>query len=98
MLRRKAGRTLHEGIAAYNVGDVLGARRAMEEVLRETRGTELAFIRAAAHFYLAAVAWDLGEEEGTLFHLGHCRRTDSGYEADWTFISPGLRRRFESSD
>jgi hypothetical protein len=97
MLRRKAGRTLHGGIAAYNAGDVFGARRAMEEVLAETKDTELAFIRAAGHFYLAAVAWDLGEEEGTRLHLDRCRRADPGYEPDWTFISPGLRRRFESA-
>ena len=96
-LRRDAGRMLKQGIRAYNEGRNARARESLESVLKETKDSPLAYIRAAAHFYLAALAWDLGDRERTTYHLKLCRHADPAYEPDWTFISPSLRVQFESS-
>lgn len=95
-LRRRAGRLLQQGISEYNDGRNARAREHLESVLKETKDSPLAYIRAAAHFYLAAVAWDLGDGDRTSYHLKLCRHIDPAYEPDWTFISPSLRERFES--
>ena len=111
--RRRATKALKAGIRAYNEGRIAEAREHLQSALRETRGTsraapgstggagrsDLIRIRAEAHFYLAAVAWDLGESEIvlTMYHLKLCRHVDPSYEpADWACISPGLRKRFEA--
>ena len=109
--RGRAAKALRAGIKAYNDGRIAEARERLESALRETKGSSraapgstggvarsgLTRIRAEAHFYLAAVAWDLGESDRTTYHLGLCRHVDPSYEpADWTCISPGLRKRFES--
>lgn len=94
-LRRRAGKALQAGIAAYNDGRIDGAREHLESVLSETEQSPLGYIRAAAHFYLAAVAWDLGEADKTTHHLERCRRSDPAYEPNWIFISPSLRERFD---
>ena len=96
ILRRNAGTHLERGIKAYNDGRIERARSWLEMVLGETKDSPLAYTRAAAHFYLAAIAWDLGEKDRTEVHLRRCRYTDPTYEPDWTFISPRLRKRFES--
>lgn len=95
-LRRNAGKLLELGIRAYNEGRNSRAREGLEMILKDTRDSPLAFIRAAAHFYLAALAWDLGDDDRTSYHLKLCRHTDPGYRPDWTFISPSLREKFES--
>ena len=95
-LRRRAGRALQAGIRAYNQGKIVKAQEYLESVLKETKDSSLAYIRAGAHFYLAAIAWDMGQREKTSFRLKLCHHADPGYAPDWTFISPGLRRRFES--
>jgi len=109
--RRRATRALAAGIKAYNDGRIAEAREHLGSALRETRGSSraapgstggvarsgLVRIRAEAHFYLAAVAWDLGEKDRITYHLKLCRHVDPSYEpSDWTCISPGLRKRFES--
>ena len=96
VLRRRAGRLLEQGIKAYNDGRIKRARTCFETVWRQTKDNALSYIRAAAHFYLAAVAWDLGDKDKTKYHLDLCRHTDPTYEPDWTFLSPRLRKRFES--
>ncbi len=95
-LRRRIGKVLEAGIRAYNDGKIVRAREQLESVLRGTKDSSLAYIRAAAHFYLAAVAWDLGEKDRTTHHLKLCRHVDPAYAPDWTFISPGLREHFGS--
>ena len=109
--RARAARALRAGIRAYNDGRTAEAREHLGSALRETRGSSraapgsssavtrsgLTRIRAEVHFYLAAVAWDLRETHGVTYHLKLCRHVDPSYEpADWTCISPGLRKRFES--
>jgi hypothetical protein len=110
-LRGPAAGALEAGIRAYNDGRIAEARKHLESALRETRGSSraspgstagvarsgLTRIRAEAYFYLAAVSWDLGEKHRTTYLLKLCRHTDPTYEpTDWEFISPGLRKRFES--
>ncbi len=109
--RRRAARALGAGIKAYNDGRIAEAREHLASALRETRGISraapsstggaarsgLTRIRAETHFYLAAVAWDLREKVLITYHLRLCRHVDPSYEpADWTCISPGLRKRFEA--
>lgn len=108
---RRAEKALRAGIRAYNDGKIAEARERLQSALSEARATSraepgssggaarsgLTRIRAEAHFYLAAVAWDLGEKDRITYHLRLCRHVDPSYEpADWTCISPGLRKRFES--
>lgn len=110
-LHGPAAGALRVGIGAYNDGRIAEARKHLESALRETRGASRAGpgsanavtrsghtrIRAEAYFYLAAVAWDLGEKHKTMYLLKLCRHTDPTYEpTDWEFISPGLRKRFEA--
>jgi hypothetical protein len=109
--RARAARALAAGIRDYNDGRIAEAREELQSALKETRGVsraapgstggaarnDLARIRAETHFYLAAVAWDLHERVLITYHLKLCRHVDPSYEpADWTSISPGLRKRFES--
>jgi hypothetical protein len=111
--RRRAAKALGAGIKAYNDGRIAEAREHLASALRETRGISraapdstdgaarsgLARIRAETHFYLAAVAWDLREKALITYHLKLCRHVDPSYEPeDWTCISPGLRKRFESPE
>ena len=95
-LRRDAARLLKQGVKAYNHGRNARAGESLESALKETRDSPLAYIRAAAHFYLAALAWDLGDRDRTSYHLKLCRHADPAYRPDWTFISPSLREQFES--
>jgi hypothetical protein len=95
-LRRLAARSLQAAVVAYNDGRIQLARELLESILDCTGASDLARIKAAAHFYLGAVEWDLGNRERTEFHISVCRRIDPAYEPDWVFISPVLRRYFES--
>ena len=90
-LRRLAGKTLQAAIRAYNEGRIERARSYLDLVLSRTRESGLARIKATVHFYLGAVAWDLGDKDRMRLHVRLCRHIDPAYEPDWTFISPSLR-------
>ncbi len=87
---------LASGINAYNDGNPTGAKKTLESVLELTKDQNLPDIRAAAHFYLAAVAWDFGSKKKTDGHLRQCRSVQPDYQPDWTFFAPGLRKRYEA--
>jgi Tfp pilus assembly protein PilF len=95
-VHKQARRLLWAGITAYNNGNTIRARDSLDSVLEKTRGHALPDIQAAAHFYLAAAAWDLGDKKKTDRHLQQCRTIKPTYRPDWTFIAPSLRRRFEA--
>jgi hypothetical protein len=85
-----------KGIEAYNNGDIATAKANLEAVLRATREKPMKSTRARAHFYLAAVAWDVGDVRKTDDHLLQCRRLQPLFEPDWTFIAPGLRKHYQN--
>lgn len=87
---------LEAGVAAYNDGDTTAARENLKAVLQATRDKPMPAETARAHFYLAAVAWDLGDAKGTDRHLRACRSLQPEFEPDWTFLAPALRERYES--
>ncbi len=84
------------GINAYNDGNTTKARKTLKSVLATTEHQNLPRVRAVAHFYLAAVAWDYGNKRETDEHLQQCRFLQPGYEPDWTFLAPSLRKRYEA--
>jgi len=84
------------GIASYNSGNIDEAKTTMEKVLELTKGKNLPRFGAEANFYLAAVAWDYGKTRVTDHHLRECLSIQQDYQPDWTFCSPGLRKRFEA--
>ncbi len=83
------------GVAAYNNGDIGAAKSHLEAVLKTPRAKSMTTTRARVHFYLAAVAWDVGNVEKTDDHLHQCLSLQPQFEPDWTFFAPGLRKRFE---
>ena len=85
------------GIEAYNNGDIAAAKSHLEAALRSPRAKSLKNTRAQVHFYLAAVAWDVGNERKTDDHLRQCLSLQPQFEPDWTFFAPGLRKRYESA-
>ena len=87
---------LVSGINAYNDGNTTEAKKTLESVLATTEHQNLPRVRAVAHFYLAAVAWDFGDKRETNEHLRQCRFLQPGYEPDWTFLAPSLRKRYEA--
>jgi len=87
---------LEWGIKEFNAGTTLEARVTLESVIEATEARELAELRAVAHFYLAAVAWDFEETTQTDLHLRQCLNLRPNYQPDWTFLSSGLRQRFEN--
>ncbi len=100
---------LRAGIASYNDGKPRQARAFLQSAIERTetmgaeatgitRDIDLAIadsIRAAAHFYLAAAAWDLGDSRLVDHHLRQCRAFKPDYEPDWKFIAPQIRTRFD---
>jgi len=87
---------LQWGIVSYNSGNIDEAKTSLEKVVKLTKGRNAPNIRAEAHLYLAAVAWDLGQEDATDRYLSECRSINPHFKPDWTFFSPSLRKRFES--
>ncbi len=87
---------LEWGIKEFNAGTVSEAKVTLESVIEATAARELAEIRAVAHFYLAAVAWDFEETAATDLHLRQCLNLRPNYQPDWTFLSSGLRQRYET--
>ena len=85
------------GIEAYNNGDIVVAKSHLEAALRTPRAKELKTTRARVHFYLAAVAWDVGNAKKTDKHLHQCLSLQPRFEPVWTFFAPGLRKRYESA-
>jgi Tfp pilus assembly protein PilF len=87
---------LQWGIVSYNSGNIDEAKTTLTKVLKLTKGRNAPNIRAEAHLYLAAVAWDLGQEDVTDRYLRECRSINPHFKPDWTFFSPSLRKRFEA--
>ncbi len=100
-LSRRAGALLRRAVAEYNRCRPAEARGLLAAVLAEAEGAsaggEFARIRAKAHFYLGAGAWDMGEAATTDSHFAASRRIDPAFEPDWKYISPGLRGRYEAA-
>lgn len=90
------GGLVEVGIEAYNNGDIATAKTSMEAVLQATRDKPMKSTRARAHFYLAALAWDVGDVKKTNDHIRQCRLLQPLFEPDWTFIAPGLRKHYEN--
>ena len=88
---------IKSGIAAYNNGDTVAAKADLEAALEATQDQPLMEdLQARAHFYLAAVAWDVGNVKKTDEHLRQCRSIQPLFEPDWTFVAPGLRKRYNN--
>ncbi len=85
------------GIEAYNNGDIIAAKSHLEAALRTPRAKSLKTTRARVQFYLAAVAWDVGNVKKTDDHLQQCLSLQPRFEPVWTFFAPGLRKRYESA-
>ena len=85
------------GIEAYNNGDITAAKSHLEAALRSPRAKSLKTTRARVQFYLAAVAWDVGDVKKTDVHLHRCLSLQPRFEPNWTFFAPGLRKRYEEA-
>ncbi len=86
---------LRWSIDQFNAGHTDAARESLESVIEATPGPDHADTVAAAHFYLAAVFWDLGESRKSSRHMRRCISLQPNYLPDWKYFAPSLRKRYE---
>ena len=82
-------------IVEFNAGRTGPAKKTLELVV-EAASRSAPETQAVAHFYLAAVYWDLGAAGMANRHLKQCVSLRPDYQPDWKFIAPSLRKRYEA--